>query len=154
LILEDPPLSAQGDPPFDPKLWREEARARILKERGQTLKELIAERRAQSPNWSQDQLLHWAEAKRQVSPHVAEMAFSLPLRWRSPMRRIDCPILLLTGESDAGAHISPKVAEEVSLLCRDGRVVHIQNAGHNIRRDQFERYLATVTAFLAEVGAD
>ena len=70
------------------------------------------------------------------------------------MRRIDCPILLLTGDPDVGAHISPEVAAEVSLLCRDGRIVHIQNAGHNIRRDQFERYLATVTAFLAEVGTD
>jgi pimeloyl-ACP methyl ester carboxylesterase len=82
------------------------------------------------------------------------MASSLPLQWRSLMRRIDCPILLLTGDPDAGAHISPEVAAEVSLLWRDGRIVHIQNAGHNIRRDQFERYLVTVTAFLAEVGTD
>jgi pimeloyl-ACP methyl ester carboxylesterase len=30
-----------------------------------------------------------------------------------------------------------------------GRVVHIAGAGHNIRREQFEAYIAAVKAFLA-----
>ena len=152
LILEDPPLSVLGASQPEPVLWREEARARILRERGQTLAELISERHAQSPNWSQDQLLYWAEAKHQVSPSVAELAFALDLQWRPLIRRIDCPTLLLIANPDAGARVSPGIAVEVSSLCRSVRVVHIQEAGHNIRRDQFERYLATVTAFLAEVG--
>jgi pimeloyl-ACP methyl ester carboxylesterase len=153
LILEDPPLRTRGHLPTEetPESWLEEARARIAKERGQTLAELIADRRAESPKWSEDELVPWAEAKRQVSPNIVEIAFSLYIPWRSLIRRIDCPILLLTADPGAGAHVTPEMAEEVASLWRDGRVVQIKDAGHNIRREQFERYMASVTAFLAEV---
>jgi pimeloyl-ACP methyl ester carboxylesterase len=153
LILEDPPLQTLDHPPSEetPRSWLEEARARIIKERGQTLAELIAARRAESPNWPEDELVPWAEAKHQVIPNVAEIAFSLHIPWRSLIRRIDCPILLLTADPGAGARVTPEVANEVASLWHEGRVVHIDGAGHNIRRDQFERYLASVTAFLAVV---
>jgi len=32
-----------------------------------------------------------------------------------------------------------------------GEVAYIDHAGHNIRRDQFERYMSSVTAFLAAI---
>lgn len=153
LVLEDPPLADPEGASLEPETWREEARARILKERGQPLAELIAERRAESPNWSDDELAPWAEAKHQVSPQVAEIAFSLPVVWRPLMRRIDCPILLLTADPKAGACVTPEIAREAASWWRDGRTVSIQGAGHNIRRDQFANYMAALTAFLADVGA-
>ncbi|MCJ7626164.1 MAG: alpha/beta hydrolase [Anaerolineaceae bacterium] len=152
LILEDPPLSTQEQIPVEEtRSWMEEARIRIRRERGQALSELVANRRVESPNWSEDELIPWAEAKQQVIPDVADIAFSLQLPWRSSFRRIDCPILLLTADHSAGALITPEIADEAASLWSDGRVVNIQDAGHNIRRDQFKNYLAAVSGFLAAV---
>jgi len=35
------------------------------------------------------------------------------------------------------------------VLCQSLEHVHIENAGHSIRRDQFEAYLEAVKAFLS-----
>jgi hypothetical protein len=34
---------------------------------------------------------------------------------------------------------------------KNKQVVHIAGAGHNIRREQFEQFVQTITGFLAEV---
>ena len=33
---------------------------------------------------------------------------------------------------------------------RDGKVVHISDAGHNTRRERYETYIETVTTFLQQ----
>jgi len=153
LILEDPPFQASEQISIeDSKTWYEESQKRINKEMGQTIAELIAERRDQSPNWSQDDLIPWAESKRLVSPNIADIAFSLNLPWRLLLGRITCPILLLTADPSAGAIVTSALADEAASLWIDGQIVYIQDAGHNIRRDQFEKYLAIVSDFLVEVS--
>jgi pimeloyl-ACP methyl ester carboxylesterase len=152
LILEDPPLSTQQQfSPVEAKSWMEEARIRITKEQEQTLSALVADRRIQSPFWSEDELMPWALAKHQVSPNVAGISVSLQIPWRSAFSQIVCPILLLTADPDAGARITPELAGKADSLWSDGRVVRIKDAGHNIRRDQFEKYITSLTVFLAEI---
>lgn len=152
LVLEDPPLSANERGSFEAtKLWIEESRTKIVEGKGKALAELISDCRDQAPNWSEHEFMPWAEAKHQVSPNVVEIAYSLQLPWRSMFMQINCPILLLTADPHSGARITPEIASEAASLWPDGRVVNIRNAGHNIRRDQFEKYLAALHVFLAEV---
>jgi len=38
--------------------------------------------------------------------------------------------------------------EDAAKLLRNGRIVHIKDAGHNVRRDQKERLLKVLKEFL------
>jgi pimeloyl-ACP methyl ester carboxylesterase len=50
-----------------------------------------------------------------------------------------------------GAIVPPEIAQEAAGLWRSGEVAHISGAGHNIRREQFDRYVGAVITFLGEV---
>jgi pimeloyl-ACP methyl ester carboxylesterase len=153
IILEDPPFQASYA-----ELSSEEQAAlmvewqtRIIENKRKTRSALIAARRAESPSWAKDELAPWAEAKLQVDPKVAELALAPRLPWQALIRRVICPILLITGDPEAGAVVTPEVANEAAELWPRGEVAYIDHAGHNIRRDQFDRYMASVTAFLAAI---
>jgi len=111
------------------------------------LLEMVRER---SPMWHEDELEPWAESKMQVSENVWSLMSLAAEPWRNMVARITCPTLLLTADSDKGAIVTPEVAQEAVSLMADGHWARIEGAGHNIRREQFEPYMAAVKTFLAE----
>ncbi len=151
-ILEDPALwlpGAQRDPA------EREARAARMRRNMEELKamsreELIAHCRAQHPDWSEDELGPWADAKLRVS-----RSFITALRgmdqppWWEVLPRIQCPVLLITADPDRGAIVTPEAAEEAERLNSRVQVVRLHGAGHNIRREQFAAYMQAVRSFLA-----
>jgi N-formylmaleamate deformylase len=78
---------------------------------------------------------------------------SQTLNWRQALPRIASPTLLLTADPERGAIVTPEVAREARELQPLVQVVRIAGAGHSIRREQFEQYLAAVRIFLAGVRA-
>ena len=68
--------------------------------------------------------------------------------WREIIARIACPILLIIGDPQLGAIVTPEAAQEAAQLWQHGEVVHIAGAGHNIRRDRYDKMMAAVRAFL------
>lgn len=98
--------------------------------------------------------MYWADAKAQFNLDVLRerVDFSSP-PWREVVHQLTCPVLLLTGEVERGAIVTPDVGREAAMLWRTGRVVHLPSAGHNIRREQYEPFRAAVVAFLAEIHA-
>jgi N-formylmaleamate deformylase len=107
--------------------------------------------RAQQPTWAEVECGPWADSKLQVNFNVLKMLTLPRTPWQGVVRRIACPVLLITADPALGAIVTPEVAREAAGLCRNVEVVHIPGAGHNIRREQFEKYVGAVTAFLAEV---
>lgn len=150
-VLEDPPWRNEI-PTLDPH-GAEKWRAGILANREKTIEELIEWCRINCPKWDEAERQPWAESKRQVSLHVAGFAHGLRTPWQDVVRRIVCPTLLVTADPEAGSIVTPEVAEEAKGLCDGLRVIRLRGAGHNIRREQFEGFLAAVSAFLAEVYA-
>ncbi len=150
-ILEDPPLWA-GEARDDAAraAYAAEWRAEILSSRAKSVEELVALYRGQHPNWDDLDLYSCAEAEQQMN--LDALAFiTAPRRdWRETMRRIACPVLLLTGDPGLGAIVTPELSAEAAALLARGRIVHIAGAGHGIRREQFGPYLAAVREFLAE----
>lgn len=67
--------------------------------------------------------------------------------------RIQCPTLLITAEngivSEATAKNATKLWTSKSLF----RSVRIKGAGHNIRRERFDEFIAALTRFLEEIPA-
>jgi len=152
VILEDPP-------------WREEVfglteeqrvaratewKAGILQRRSLTRDELVRMCREENPGWPEADYVPWAESKLQVSTEVFGVLTAPYPRWQDTVSAITCPILLLTGDPGRGAIVTPKIAEEASGLWRNGRVAHVEGAGHCIRRMQPGSYLEAVRKFLSE----
>ncbi len=152
-ILEDPPWMAGhlGGSPEERAARVEAWRADVLERKAQTREELIAFCHAQNPAWAEVECAPWADSKLQLNLRALQAVGEHLTRWQDVVRKIACPILLITADPGMGAIVTPEVAQEAAGLWRSGRVVHISGAGHNIRREQYGKYLEAVTAFLMEV---
>lgn len=152
VILEDPPFveGFYAATPAEREAQVESMRAQIVERGSLSTERLLAAGRADNPTWSESDLVHWAEAKRQVHPNAAYRRRDLPaVAWRETLPRISCPTLVLTADVARGGLISPQTAEEILSILPDSRVVHVAGAGHCIRRDRYVDYLAAVRTFLA-----
>ncbi len=145
ILLEDPPPWWVAPPPA-----RRPARS-VDELKRKTREELIAHAHAQSPTWSEAELEPWADSKLRFSFHFLSRGLGKPLDWPATVRQITCPVLLITADPERGALVTAEAATAMQALLPQTRVVHIPGAGHSIRREQFDRYMAAVTAFLAEV---
>ena len=151
ILLEDPPQRWLGPDraPVDPE-WLERQRARLTAYQGKTREELIAEQRAAQPGWSEAELRPWADAKLRFNVNALNRSDAADIDWPATLRRITCPALLITAEPERGGLVTEEGAAALRELVPQLRVAHVPEAGHNIRRDQFDRYLAIVRDFLAE----
>lgn len=145
LLLEDPPWPAK---PQSVAIDQNTYQNQFALQRTQDLDDLISAGKQDNPEWHELEFLAWAEAKRQLDPKVASWinegkSFT---NWREIVTKISCPTLLITGDTDV--RVSPEVAQEAKGLCSSLSVAHIENAGHSIRRDQFDAYTKAVKSFL------
>jgi pimeloyl-ACP methyl ester carboxylesterase len=108
--------------------------------------------RESSPLWADDEWLPWAEAKARVSPHFLDAMSSgvaIGQDWRDLLARVRCPVLLVTADPERGAIVAPEAAQEAKQILPSLEVVRLSGAGHNIRREQFDSFVAGVRGFLA-----
>jgi pimeloyl-ACP methyl ester carboxylesterase len=149
-ILEDPPWQQAYT---RDQAWVNEWRAEIALKKTQTIDEIVAASRAQRPAWSEVEWPAWAEAKQQTSLNVFEWVEDRQLftTWRKLIPRITCPLLLITGDPELEAIVTPEVVQEVVDLNPGIRIKHISGAGHSIRREQFDLYAQAVSGFLKEI---
>lgn len=157
IMLEDPAWRAsapasttnKADQASGPNSWLQW----LVPLRAMPREERIALERARS-HWVDEELEPWADSKDQFNLAVVERnAVDSQLRvtaWREYVPQISCPILLVTADPERGAVVTEQVAQEATRLWRHGEVAHIPDAGHNIRREQFELFMATITGFLGQ----
>ncbi len=151
--LEDPPWRAEPHPPTEEErqVMMEQRRAEILERKSKTVEELMAITRARQPHWAEEELRPHAESKLQMSLNNIK-SFALPRTpWQEIVRKITCPILLITADPEKGGIVTPEIAQEAARLWRKGKVVRISDSGHSIHRDQYGAYMEAVRAFFAEV---
>jgi pimeloyl-ACP methyl ester carboxylesterase len=152
-ILEDPPWrpahaqAAAEERAVMMKEWRDD----IVVKKSQSREQVMALCRADRPTWSEIEYGPWADAKLQVSLNVFQLLSIPPEPWTDIVRRITCPILLITADPELEAIVTPEIAQEAASIWRHGTVAHIGGAGHNIRREQFEKYAQALKAFLDQV---
>ena len=113
-----------------------------------TREEVIHYGQTQHPQLTEIEWGPWADSKLQLSPNVLAGLGGHRTPWQDIVARITCPILLITADTNLNAVVTPEVAEATASIWHDGEVVHISRAGHNIRREQFEKYVEAVTSFL------
>ena len=153
ILLEDPPAWWTSWTSTPAARERHVAmRERALNLKRKTREELIAGQRVEQPGWSDAELQPWGDAKQRFSPNVLSVFDednAAGVDWPVVLSRITCPALLITGDPERGAIVTDESAAALQALLPQLEVAHIPEAGHNIRRDQFTRYMGVVQDFLA-----
>ncbi len=146
LILEDPPWRDTPAPPPGRRSWFEVLRRKPLPELERLAQRLY-------PTWSAAERGPWAASKPQLDPHAAALLRRVRAADSAGLTsRLDCPGLLLTADPQRGALVSRARAARVREAWPQCREVCIDDAGHNIRREQPRAYLEAVEAFLATLA--
>jgi N-formylmaleamate deformylase len=151
IILEDPPLKDAAPA----NAGKEEADQQVLRQGILSLKALSPEERLVAarmfnPKWDEIELAPWAEAKVEFNLEFFQyLAIVAP--WRELLPHIACPILLVTGDPESHAIVTPEIAQQATRLWQNGEVVQVPGAGHSIHRDRYDETMAPIQAFLSRV---
>ena len=145
IVLEDPgllPRTGRG------RTDEEAMHARILA-RNQTSYDDLVERCVESsPRWGLEECRIWAPSKRLHHPGNAYRYRTFTER--PPMSElfasIGVPTLILKADADERTRTQNR---EVAAALTNGTIVHIDGAGHNVRREQKAALLAALKDFLS-----
>jgi pimeloyl-ACP methyl ester carboxylesterase len=147
IVLEDPPWR-DGERLFNAEQlagWKEQQR-RIQQ---LSVAEIVAAKADEAAGWHELEVQTWAEAGRLAQPEVLDwITNTYPSDWRAHLVQLAVPTLLITGEVARGAIVSPEQAAEAARTHPLVQVAHIPDAGHSIRRDNFNAYLEALDGFL------
>jgi len=100
------------------------------------------------PDWTEDEKREWARAKMQVSPNVMSMGKTMGTIPKD-FPQIICPVLVLKAEADEEIQIKNEAA--VATIPH-GQIIHVPNAGHNVRRDNWTATIHHLDTFLANLA--
>jgi len=154
VILEDPRLIPRpsGNPRSSANAAtaaaQERRRAQILARNNMPYEALVAQCLKNNPQWGRSECEYWAPSKRLHHPDTAFRSRS----GRPPMSelfsKITAPTLILKADARGDER---KKNEEVAKLLKNGKIVHVEGARHNVRRDQKARLLRALKTFLGEL---
>jgi pimeloyl-ACP methyl ester carboxylesterase len=150
VILEDPvfiiPLTEAEIAGHDQ--WAEQMPDEIRRWKTLTEAELLQmAAEAGHPDWTEAEQLEWARSKPQVSPQVFSMGKTMGTI-PNDFLQITCPVLIL--KADADEEVRRKNEAAVALI-PNGKIIHIPNAGHNVRRDNWTATIQYLDEFLGFV---
>jgi len=158
IVLEDPGLGAGG--PGAAAAGRgpagagspEERRARILTQNNTSFDDTVAQCMKNSPKWGQSECEYWAPSKRRQHPGFGFAAGAGAAAGRPPISeifaKITVPTLILKADAQGEAR---QKNEEAAAILKKGKIVHIEGAGHNVRRENKARVLDVLKPWLAGV---
>jgi pimeloyl-ACP methyl ester carboxylesterase len=148
LVLEDPPWSDAERDPKESEKRAQEWKKRNLSAKEKTVKDLIKLKRKESPNWEEIILKEWAQSKLDVDPAIFDSDPIKPGDWRELAKDITVPTLIIAGDHDLGAIVTPELGVEALQILDKGEFGHISNAGHCVRYEQYQPYLTMIKLFL------
>jgi pimeloyl-ACP methyl ester carboxylesterase len=147
VILEDPALVRPATPATGvtpPSL--EQRQANIVARNNLSEQELVAGCMKNSPKWGLSECEFWAPSKRRHHPATAAINNAARPPMSELFTKITAPTLIL--KADAQGELR-KQNEEVAGKLAKGKIVHIEGAGHNVRRENKPQTLAVLKAFLS-----
>ncbi len=142
VILEDPYLGPRrnlgGTNP-------QQRVAQILARNNTTEEDLVANCLKNTPQWGQNECEIWAPSKRLHHPKTAMGPAAMRPAMGELFPRITAPTLILKADSAQDARPAER---EVAGHLSKGKLVYIDGAGHNVRRDRKTETVAAVREFL------
>ena len=148
LVLEDPPWANFKFDQTVAKATLQDWKKKNLSAKEKTVKDLIRLKKIESPNWEESVLQEWALAKIEVDPAIFDYYPIQEGEWQNLAKAIIVPTLIITGDNELGALVTPKIGIEAVKLLRKGEFGHISRAGHCVRYEQYQPYLIMLRLFL------
>ncbi len=149
VILEDPRLTPRlpsNSRTSNNTEAQEKRRTQILARNNMSYDRIVADQLKKNPRWGRSEIEIWATSKIQHHPNTAYRRRGNRPQTTEIFGKITAPTLIL--KADAQGELRKKNIEVTSIL-KHGKIVHIDGAGHNVRRDQKQRLLKALKAFLA-----
>ena len=148
IVLEDPPWAE--NPKNESEVTAVKRRKGFKKYLDSMIEmsdeEIFQMGRKQHPDWHEDDFPAWVQSNRQVGELALEgLKYS---DWRVNISKIQCPALLVYADGERDGMLKQSVVEKILTENTCFQARHIPGAGHNIRREQFELYMAAVKDFL------
>lgn len=154
LILEDPPLmSEQAVAELAERFTHGAAMFSMMQD--QPVAAIMQFAQQMNSDWHEMEFPAWAESKKQFASQVfTELGVAAAqVDWRALIRQLTMPTLLLTADNtprpSGPAIVTPEIAAEALALNPHIQLAYLPDAGHNIRREQFELFIQTIRPFLA-----
>jgi pimeloyl-ACP methyl ester carboxylesterase len=113
-----------------------------------TYEELLRKIKKGNPTWPEETFKPWVESKIQYREKNKRYILGLaksPYNWKEIVQTISCPLLLI---SSSKGITNDKNAKKVMELSKEGIWVKIEGAGHNIRREQSEKFMEAILDFM------
>lgn len=150
VILEDPALVRPTNAATGAlQLTAEQRHANVLARNNLSEQELVATCMRNSPKWGLSECEFWAPSKRRHHPGTAATNPGARPSMSDLFTRIIVPTLILKADAQGDLR---KQNEEVARKLQKGKIVHIEGAGHNVRRENKQQTRAVLRAFLANVS--
>jgi pimeloyl-ACP methyl ester carboxylesterase len=146
VILEDPGLVRPATPPGATQSTPESRRATILTRNNTAEEALVEGCMKNSPKWGRSECEYWAPSKRRHHPDTALIDNSKRPPMKDLLAKITARTLILKADAEEALK---KQNEEIAGLLKNGKIVHIKGAGHNVRREGKEETIRVMKAFLA-----
>lgn len=151
IVLEDPNLANRPANPGAASDDPQKRRAAVFARNNQTEGDLVAGCVKNSPKWGRSECEIWAPSKRR---HHPDTALGRGIGARTPITelfaKITAPVLIL--KADAQGELRQQ-NEKTAAILKNGKIVHIEGSGHNVRRDEKQRTLAVLKPFLAKYAS-
>jgi pimeloyl-ACP methyl ester carboxylesterase len=154
VILEDPPWrwpTSVEESTITKRTLYENWRTRLEMRKMLTTAESFARGPRERPLWSAEDHDADVPAKEQVSMQVLEFILNDPQNWAQYVAKIEVPVLLIYGNPALGSVVGPDIAAEAKRINPLIEPVQIPDAGHSIRQERFDDYVAVVREFLARI---
>jgi len=148
LVLEDPPWSDQERTEKGFNKAMKEMKKQNLASKEKSIKDLIRLKKKESPNWEEAILKEWAQSKHEMDPNFFDHHPYILRDWRDIAKSITIPTLIVAGDNDRGAIVTPALGIETVQLLEKGEFGHISAAGHCVRYEQYQPYLKMLELFL------
>jgi pimeloyl-ACP methyl ester carboxylesterase len=110
--------------------------------------QLLSECIEKNPKWDRSVCEYWAPSKQMHHPNTAFGSIGQRPPMSELLPKIEVPTLILKADAEPGVR---KQEQLMADLLPNGRIVHIDGAGHSVRRDQKLVLLETLKDFLDEL---
>lgn len=151
VILVDPPWIAEAL--LTPERFREGYEgfySDLTQFKALTYDALITVGKERNPNWVEEDYRAWAKAKQMATFEVLDIIPDLFAGWRANAERITIPAMLMTGNPDLGAIVTPEIASQVCDGKPNWTLFYSPIAKHGVTRDDREGSTRAIKRFLLD----
>ena len=122
----------------------------LVKQNNYKFEDLVEKGRRENPKWDEVDIQYWALSKKQYHGAYSVESFRQvmqgSMRTGDSLAQIPVPMIILKADAPPEAR---QAHLEAASVMQNGKLVHIDNAGHNLHHDQLARTVEVLNEFFS-----